>query len=161
MSTSTVRRRLGWFGAPVVVGGLVAASVSLANGSAPASAPAQSKLAATSQSSKAIGTLYARTELYFGSNRPKGAPVNSAQFHRFLDTTITPRFPDGLTEVTGEGQWLGKTGPVEEKSFVVILLYPLDDKHASDRIEQIRRSYKRHFQQESVLRDDSRDSVSF
>jgi len=159
MSTSTVRRRLGWFGAPVVVGGLVAVSVSLAGASTPASD--HSKLASTTGSSKAIGTLYARTELYFGSNRPKGAPVNSAQFHRFLDSTITPRFPDGLTELTGEGQWLGKTGPVEEKSFVVILLYPLDDKHASDRIEQIRRAYKRHFQQESVLRDDSRDSVSF
>jgi uncharacterized protein DUF3574 len=55
-----------------------------------------------------------------------------------------------VTELSGAGQWLGKSGPVEEQSFVVILLYPVDDKSANSRIEQIRWLYKRQYQQDRV-----------
>lgn len=154
MSTSTARR-IGLFGAPVVVAGAVAASVTLAGASTP------THPAAAQASTKQVGTLYARTELYFGSDRGVHKPVSPTQFHKFVDAHITPRFPDGLTELSGEGQWLGKSGPVEEQSFVVILLYPVDDRSANSRIEQIRWLYKRQYQQESVLRDDSQDRVSF
>jgi Protein of unknown function (DUF3574) len=43
----------------------------------------------------------------------------------------------------------------------VILLYPPDQENASRRIERIREEYKELFQQESVLRADSRECVSF
>jgi hypothetical protein len=78
-----------------------------------------------------------------------------------VNDVVTPRFPDGLTELVGKGQWNGSTGPIEEESHVLVLLYPLDDRGANKEIEEIRRAYKKAFQQESVLRSDSLDRVSF
>ena len=69
------------------------------------------------------GERFARTELFFGSARA-GGEVTEAEFKQFLDVFITPRFPDGLTLLTGLGQFLGSAGPVQERSFVLILLYP-------------------------------------
>ena len=100
------------------------------------------------------GERFARTELFFGSARA-GGEVTEAEFKQFLDGFITPRFPDGLTLLTGLGQFLGSAGPVQERSFLLILLYP-DEAHAenSKKIEEIREQYKRQFNQKSVLRSD-------
>jgi hypothetical protein len=99
---------------------------------------------------------FARTELFFGTSKPDGSAVTDAEFMRFLDEVITPRFPDGLTLLSGHGQFRNSAGViVEEKSFLLILLYPLEDFRAgSRRIERIRTLYKARFQQESVLRAD-------
>jgi Protein of unknown function (DUF3574) len=99
---------------------------------------------------------FLRTELYFGSNRPNAPAVTSEEFQSFLDTEITPRFPDGLTLLTGLGQFRGSSGVVErERSMVLILLYPVETAGSSgEKIEQIRTLYESKFQQESVLRAD-------
>jgi hypothetical protein len=104
------------------------------------------------------GDPFLRTELFFGSSKPDGSMVTEAQFRRFLDEEITPRFPDGLTLLTGLGQFRGSSGTiVRERSMVLILLYPKDTARASSqKIEQIRAAYKTMFQQESVLRADDR-----
>jgi hypothetical protein len=47
---------------------------------------------------------FLRTELYFGSSKPDGSVITLEQFQHFLDQEITPRFPDGLTLLTGLGQ---------------------------------------------------------
>ncbi len=125
MTNSNYRR----FTVKTVAGGVVATLGLVAASSfadSPGSAPV-AQAATVRQSSDAPGELFRRTELYFGSQRPKGAPVSDGQFDRFVDKVVTPRFPDGLTQLTGEGQFNGSTGPIEEKSFVVILLYPVDD----------------------------------
>ena len=107
------------------------------------------------------GETFLRTELYFGSEKP-GPDVTKEQFDRFVDGEVTPRFPDGLTSLAGYGQFKGSDGEiVEELSFVLILLYPPDDKEANGEIEEIRAAYERAFDQESVLRVDSRELVSF
>jgi hypothetical protein len=109
-----------------------------------------------------FGDIWARTELFFGTSRPDGSVVTDDKFKRFLDVEVTPRFPDGLTLLTGQGQFKNANGMIiQEKSKVLILLYPLDDTGASTRIEAIRAAYKQAFQQESVLRVDSRAGVSF
>jgi hypothetical protein len=109
-----------------------------------------------------FGDIWARTELFFGTARPDGSVVSDDKFKRFLDQEVTPRFPDGLTLITGQGQFKNANGMIiQEKSKVLILLYPLDDTGASTRIESIRAAYKLAFQQESVLRVDSRAGVSF
>lgn len=99
--------------------------------------------------------LFARTELYFGSERP-GPDVSRRDFAQFLDKEITPRFPDGLTLLSGRGQFREADGTiVEETSFVLILFYPYEDRaESSARIEEIRRLYLDAFDQESVLRVD-------
>jgi hypothetical protein len=102
------------------------------------------------------GTLaFARTELYFGTAKADGV-VSEAEFRGFVDRYVTPRFPDGLTLLKGDGQFRGADNQVvKEQSFVLILLYPYDTfDTASRRIERIRTLYKEQFDQESVLRVD-------
>jgi hypothetical protein len=109
-----------------------------------------------------FGETWARTELFFGTSKPDGSAVSDEEFKRFLDQEITPRFPDGLTLLTGFGQFKNSKGVIiQERSKLLILLYPLDDTGASIRIEEIRDAYVRMFQQESVLRVESRAGASF
>jgi hypothetical protein len=99
--------------------------------------------------------LFVRTELYFGTATEDGA-VTDAEFKDFIDTYVTPRFPDGLTLIKADGQFRGVDDVViKERSYVLMLLYPYENlKEGNNEIEQIRRIYKRRFSQESVLRVD-------
>ena len=101
---------------------------------------------------------FIRTELFFGTDREDGPDVTEAEFREFLDTVITPAFPDGLTLLTGDGQFCcdSDNNVIKEKSFVLILLYPLRERRqSSDKVEQIREDYKKAFRQKSVLRVDT------
>ena len=107
------------------------------------------------------GELWARTELYFGMSRADGPDVSEQEFRRFLARVVTPRFPDGLTVLSGDGQYRGSSGVVvREPSKVLILFYPFT--HARSRsVDRIRERYKADFGQESVLRVDDVSCVSF
>jgi len=88
--------------------------------------------------------------------------VTEAEWAAFLDEEVTPRFPDGLTVLTGNGQWRNSKGIVtKETSALLIILYePSAEKETA--IEDIRAAYKDRFQQESVMRVDGGEScVSF
>src|SRR3546814_15699517 len=45
----------------------------------------------------------ARLELYFGTQRPGGAPVTETEWAAFPDEEVRPRFPDSLTQPDGNG----------------------------------------------------------
>lgn len=94
---------------------------------------------------------WVQTELFFGASRPDGGTVSEKEWKRFLDTEITPRFPDGLTVLDASGQWRTRAGkPVSEHSRLLLLIHrPAPEDRA--RIEAIRERYKRRFHQESVL----------
>jgi hypothetical protein len=92
----------------------------------------------------------ARLELLFGSSRRQGAPISEEEWTAFLDTEVTPRFPNGLTVLSGPGQWRGKDGHVEKPS-----------RAADAHIEAIRSVFKQRFAQESVMRVDGASCVSF
>lgn len=97
---------------------------------------------------------FARTELFFGTAKPDGV-VTDEEFFAFVDEVVTPRFPDGLTFYKAEGQFRDGEVIIKEDSFVLILLYPVEDfRQASRRINAIREAYKAQFQQQSVLRAD-------
>jgi hypothetical protein len=110
---------------------------------------------------RAADTSFARTELYFGRNKPDGSTVSEEDWRKFVDEIITPRFPDGFTVLNGDGQFRGKDGAiVREESKVLILFYERKDrKPVGSRIEEIRGEYKKRFNQESVLRLDLTKSV--
>src|SRR5262245_45064130 len=100
---------------------------------------------------------FVRTELFFGADKPDGSEISKEEFRRFLKEEITRRFPDGLTVLTGTGQFRDAENDriIREKSMVLILLYPLDKQEEShEKIEQIRKAYKERFKQQSVLRVD-------
>ena len=105
--------------------------------------------------------FFARTELLFGLSRSGGPDITEQEFKQFIDTKVTPRFPDGLTLLSGDGQFKDASGAIiEEGSKLLILLYPFSPQ-SSKLVEQIRSDYKDLFQQESVLRIDDLSCVSF
>ena len=101
-------------------------------------------------------TLWLRTELFFGTDKPDGTAVSAAEWEAFVDAEITPRFPEGLTVLEAAGQWQEADGDIiEERSKVVLLLYPQEAREESHaEIEAIRAAYERRFGQEAVLRAD-------
>jgi uncharacterized protein DUF3574 len=108
------------------------------------------------------GEVFVRTDLFFGSSRPDGSTVTDEEFEGFLKREITSLFPDGLTLLVGTGQFKNSKGEIiQEKSRLLILLYPFRETGSNGRIEQIRDAYKSVFGQESVLRADSLSCVSF
>jgi hypothetical protein len=107
------------------------------------------------------GQVWARTELYFGMSRAAGPDITEGEFQHFLDTVVTPRFPAGLTVLSGDGQFRGASGiVVQERSKVLILFYPWGPGR-NRAVERIRARYKRAFAQEAVLRVDTASCVSF
>ena len=108
------------------------------------------------------GEIWKRTELFFGTGKPDGTEVTDKEFAAFSDREITPAFPDGFTRLDGTGQWRGGSGAiVREHTHVIVLLYPFADGAAEREIEEIRAGYRKQFEQESVLRSDSVERVSF
>ncbi|UFP94567.1 DUF3574 domain-containing protein [Gloeobacter morelensis MG652769] len=107
------------------------------------------------------GELFFRTELFFGLSKSDGSQVSEAEFQGFVDTVVTPLFPDGLTLLTGQGQFKDSTGTIiEEGSKLLILLYPFS-RESSAKVNQVREAYKDSFQQQSVLRTDEQSCLSF
>ena len=107
------------------------------------------------------GRMHMRTELVFGMSRHEGPDVSEAEFMRFVDEQIAPRFPQGLTIVTGNGRFKDARGNiVQETSKLLVILYPFGDER-SKQIEEIRSAYRTRFQQQSVLRIDEMQCVSF
>jgi len=96
-----------------------------------------------------------RTTLYFGLARPKGA-VSELEWQIFLRDEVTKRFPEGLTVWEAEGQWRTAGGSIEhERSKVMLLVHP-DTTQARQSVQEVITSYRRGFEQESVLWESSR-----
>jgi hypothetical protein len=102
----------------------------------------------------------ARIELLFGTARKSGAAVGDVEWQSFLATEVTPRFPDGLTVLTGFGQWRSGESVRKEGSRVLLIFAPRRPDNDA-RIEAIRDAYKARFEQDSVLRVDGLSCVSF
>jgi hypothetical protein len=107
---------------------------------------------------------YIKTELYFGLNIPDGRRIEDPDFELFIDTCLSPRFPEGLTILHAQGQWQDtSTQKVDkEDSRIVVLLYPRKSRKAkSALIEQVRGSYQKAFNQQAVMRVDMPTKTSF
>jgi hypothetical protein len=138
------------------IAGMVAALM-LGLSAAGTAAPSTVDSTANSTADSAPGETWKRTELYFGDTRPDGSVITPAEFEGFLDRQVTPAFPDGLTWLPAHGQWMGG----KEDSYLLIVLYPFTNRHANKDIEEIRTDYRAEFHQESVLRADTTNRVSF
>ena len=111
-----------------------------------------------------------RTELYFAVGlvpREEGASLDKLQegeamWEQFLDETVTPLFPDGLTVFDAVGQWLSDRfdRPPHLATKVLVILHP-DTEAANDKIEQIRKAFLDATGQQSVLRVTMPAEVSF
>jgi hypothetical protein len=117
--------------------------------------------AADQRPTAASAEVWARTELYFGTNKPDNTEVTDTQFQNFIDNEVLRAFPMVLhcyRERTVP-QFRGSADP--RKSHILILFYPVQTKDANKKIQDIRGAYKSYFAQESVLRADSLSLISF
>jgi hypothetical protein len=102
-----------------------------------------------------------QTELYFGMARKDGANVSNEQWQQFLDEVVTPRFPDGFTVTTADGQWRGPDGKIVREPSRVLNIVRDRGPEASRKLDEIRQIYKERFNQDAVLRVDDFAEVKF
>jgi len=96
---------------------------------------------------------FERDTLYFGRAIPSGGQVSDAEWTAFLDSTVTPAFPQGLTVIDAAGQWRGVSGEVvRERSKLVVLLHARSEKDDAA-IATIVGTYRQRFAQEAVLQE--------
>jgi hypothetical protein len=102
-----------------------------------------------------------RLELLFGMGKRDGSTISDADWAAFLDAEVTPRFPDGLTVLSGHGQWRGASDELTREASRVLLVWYKSAPDTEHKIEAIRTAYRERFSQDSVMRVDSRSCVSF
>ncbi|EWY37010.1 hypothetical protein N825_22130 [Skermanella stibiiresistens SB22] len=91
-------------------------------------------------------------EVVFGRNIGDALGVSDADWNRFLDEEVTPRFPDGLTVLDAGGQWRDtERGTVVREPSKVVVIVLLDEVLDRPRIGQIAEAYKTKFKQQAVL----------
>ena len=89
--------------------------------------------------------------LFFGTGKKDGY-VTQEEWTLFLDNTVTPLFPDGLTVTSASGQWKGANGFIIKEPSYVLTLVHFGEKTKVEAIKEIITAYKSKFQQEAVLR---------
>jgi hypothetical protein len=99
--------------------------------------------------------------LYFGTGKPRGGTVTPAEWGEFLKSTVTPRFPQGLTVSPASGQWRGADGAIVQEASQVLHLVHADDAVSEHAVQALVAAYKAQFEQEAVLRVKARTCVSF
>jgi len=102
-----------------------------------------------------------KSELYFGLSKPGGGTISADEWSEFLAKEVTPRFKEGLTVLDASGQWQNDKGTiVKEPSKVLVLIHP-ENAEKLKAIRELIESYKKRFQQESVLWIKARVEVKF
>ena len=99
--------------------------------------------------------------LFMGRSDQQGEVVDDAAWEAFLNDTVTPRFPDGLTVLDAQGQWRNAEGRIlSERSKLLVILTP-PDSDGPRLLDEISAEYERRFNQESVLQVVSEACVAF
>ena len=94
---------------------------------------------------------WVKYQLFMGRSNQTGEVVDDAAWAMFLEDTVTPRFPDGLTVLDARGQWRDPEGEIKkERTKVLVILAPPGD-DGLRLIGEISAEYKRRFSQQSVL----------
>lgn len=102
-------------------------------------------------SSPAVGTGECLATMFFGMASADGSGVSEQEWQTFLNTVVTPQFPDGLTVIDGNGQYLSNDGtPVIERSKIVMIVH--DNSGLSrKKLFDIAGEYRTRFNQEAVM----------
>lgn len=90
-------------------------------------------------------------ELMFGRKIGDRVAVSQAAWQSFVNTEITPRFPDGLTVIDTRGQWRDtkRNRIIQEPSKLVIIAIA-GSAEDDEKLGQIAAAYKTRFSQQSV-----------
>jgi len=111
---------------------------------------------ATPVSTGASGTACAdpivttRHELFFGLQKPDSSIVSEGEFAAFMRDIVRPRFPDGATLISADGQYQLADGTrIEEPTKILVLIYP-DSAEIREKIGEVITQFRERFRQESV-----------
>jgi hypothetical protein len=104
--------------------------------------------------------LAVHDSLYFGTAKPDGV-VSAEDWAKFLESTVTPRFPQGLTSTRASGQWRGADGEIVREDSHVLQLLHRDDAQTEKAIRELIDIYKTQFKQEAVMRTTTHTCASF
>ncbi|GAM97731.1 hypothetical protein U91I_01359 [alpha proteobacterium U9-1i] len=123
---------------------------------APASAPTETSSCSADEAERVVASMY------FGRNIGGTLGVDDAEWAAFLDTEVTPRFPDGLTVSDADGQWRDSTsGAIVREPSKVLTLFLGDEAADREKLELIAHAYKEQFQQQAVALVVERSCVTF
>ncbi|MDO8799592.1 DUF3574 domain-containing protein [Phenylobacterium sp.] len=101
-------------------------------------------------------------QLFFGQNIGGKPGVSDADFRKFTDEVLTPRFPEGLTVLDGGGQWTGAENKlIREAAKIVVLVLPATHGENRRKLGEVRQAYVERFHQDSVMMISQRACVSF
>jgi hypothetical protein len=135
---------------------LAAALVAAMGGAGPAAAQTLS----VTMDCGASSSVQIRTTLYFGMQRPNGGPVSELEWQLFLRDEVTRRFPDGLTVWDAQGQWKAPAGRVDHEQSKILLIVHPDTPAARQSIQDIIATYRKAFEQDSVLWESARVCIA-
>ncbi|MDP2259800.1 MAG: DUF3574 domain-containing protein [Caulobacter sp.] len=93
----------------------------------------------------------ATAELYFGRNVGETVGVTEEAWTAFVDSEVTPRFPDGLTVIDAAGQWRGGDGKIVREPAKAVMIVLSGEDGETAKLDAIRAAYKARFRQESVM----------
>jgi hypothetical protein len=103
------------------------------------------------QSCSDAGRPSVMAELLFGRNIGDQVGVTDADWARFVDEEVTPRFPDGLTVIDSQGQWRDtRDGHVVREPSKVLRIVLFDDAEGRKSLAAVADAYKRRFDQQAV-----------
>ena len=92
---------------------------------------------------------------YFGLEKGDGSEVSDAEWQSFLADVVTLRFPDGLTVLDAQGQWLDTNANrlYREASKVLNILVPAKSSDEAKRaLDEISDIYIEQFDQQVVFK---------
>lgn len=90
-------------------------------------------------------------QMFFGLNVGVERSVAEADWRKFLDTEVTPRFPDGLSVWDVAGQWTDPGGFLSKEPAKTLLIILPGAAGDEAKLAAIIDLYKARFHQESVL----------
>src|SRR5688572_10426269 len=91
----------------------------------PACHPGHYKCYGPDRTTTSVSPTWLRTELFFGLHQRNGSLVSDEGWRAFLDSHVTPSFPNGLTVVEADGRYRDAQGRIHhEPARILILLYP-------------------------------------
>lgn len=97
------------------------------------------------------GKSMMQAELLFGRRIAGHGRVSDDQWSDFLLREVTPRFPDGLTQLRASGQWRDRdTGRITREPSFVVRIIAAETPETLARLTQISTAYRQRFHQQSV-----------
>ena len=113
----------------------------------------------TPQGQSAVETIYFGTNIRNTEGKLVGA-VKPEAWAVFLEQTVTPLFPKGLTWWTASGQWRSSSGALDRELSYVLRIVHATSEDEDRAIHAIVKKYIKDFDQESVMWVRSRECVS-